>query len=228
MVSASDRLLGGRSAQETAWTWRTDYDPRRFEWDIQTFEAQDRMNPPAPGGIVFVGSSTFTHWTTVKRDLPQYPIINRGFGGSQLADSVYFADRIITKYKPKTVVVYAGDNDLASGAKPAQIARDFEELVERIHATLPDTKIAFVAVKPSPSRLALFDAQRRTNQLVRAIIDRDKEHLSYIDVVTPMMGLDGRPRRELFLNDQLHMAPKGYQVWSEVIGRHLAKLESTD
>jgi lysophospholipase L1-like esterase len=184
------------------------------------------MRPPPPNGVVFVGSSTFNHWRTAAQDLPQYPIINRGFGGSVLADSVYYADRVITNYKPKTVVVYAGDNDLASGFTPAEIANDFKELVARIHAKLPKAKIAFVSIKPSPAREPLLPEQRETNRLIKAIVDRDKERLSYIDVVTPMIGLDGRPRRDLYDHDPLHMGQKGYQLWAKVIGRHLAKLDA--
>lgn len=188
----------------------------RFEPQIRQFEEADRQSPPPQGAVLFVGSSSIRMWKGLAEDFPGVKVINRGFGGSQMEDSVYFADRIITPYRPRMVVVYAGDNDLAAGKTPQRVLADYQALVRKIHAKLPETRIAFIAVKPSLSRWKLVDRVREANDLVRRYTARDPR-LVYLDVFTPMLGSDGTPRKELFLKDGLHMTAEGYAVWKSVI-----------
>ena len=191
-----------------------------FLKDIEAFEAADRKHPPAPGGVLFLGSSSIVKWKTLAQDFPGVPVINRGFGGSTIPDSVRYAPRIVTPYKPRLIVFYAGDNDLAAGHSPERILADFKDLVAIVHKDLPDTRLLFVAVKPSPARAKLFDKAREANRMVREYAEKDPK-LGYVDVWTPMLGDDGKAREELFSPDHLHMNAKGYELWTSIIGPRL-------
>lgn len=197
-------------------TQATDEDPTRFEPEIQAFEAQDRDSPPPHGAIVFVGSSSIKNWSDVTSDFPSDPVLNRGFGGSTLADVLYYFDRVILRYRPRLVVLYAGDNDLAMGRTPDRVLSDFRLLVKQLRSRLPGTRLAYLSIKPSPARRAYLKAVRKANRLIRTEIARDRL-TSYIDVFTPMLGPDGQPRPELFGSDSLHMTRAGYQLWRNLL-----------
>ncbi len=192
----------------------------RWEPAIREFEAQDAQNPPQPGGVVFVGSSSIRMWN-LKESFPDLDALNRGFGGSQLSDVVEFADRIILPYKPRLVIVYAGDNDLAANKPPERVVADYRRLVKQIHEKLPETRIAFIGVKPSISRWRLIEQVREVNRTVAAIAAED-ERLEFIDIEPSMLGEDGQPRKELFLADGLHLNAAGYEVWTKLVRPVLA------
>ena len=187
-----------------------------FAAEILAFEAHDRAMPPAPGGIVFVGSSTLRFWSTLAADFPSQNVINRGFGGSTLPEVNMVVPRIVLPYRPHLVLLYAGDNDLAAGHTPEDILNDYRRFVSLVRRELPSVRIAFVSIKPSPSRWALVEKMRAANQLVRDEIARDPLS-TYIDTFTPMLRADGRPRPELFGPDSLHMVRAGYVLWRETI-----------
>lgn len=187
----------------------------QWEEDIRRFEEGDRLHPPPRGAVLLVGSSSIRLWETAERDFPGVPIVRRGFGGSELGDVAHFADRIVLPYEPRTIVLYAGDNDLAAGRSPGQVFAAYRELVVLVRRRLPRTRIVFIAIKPSLARWALADRMRRTNALVRAYAARDPRRLVYVDVFTPMLDSTGAPRRELFLEDGLHMNARGYAIWTE-------------
>lgn len=186
-----------------------------WEQDMQRFATEDRANPPPEHPVLFVGSSSFRLWESLAADFPGIPVLNRGFGGSEVRDSTWYADRIIIPYRPKTILLYAGDNDIAAGRTPEQVRADFVAFVERVRRDLPDTRILYVAIKPSPSRAQLLDAQRRANDLVRA--ESQRLGVTFVDVFTPMLDAAGKPREELFIADRLHMNAAGYAIWRELI-----------
>ena len=191
-------------------------DPRRFEAEIQAFEAADRATPPSPGGVVFVGSSSIENWTDVAADFPGTPVLNRGFGGSTMADVVHYMGRIVLPYRPRLVVLYAGDNDMVEGRTPERVLADYRAFVARLRSALPATRLAFVSIKPSPSRRAYLDRMRETNRRIRADIARDSLQ-TYVDVFTPMLDRKGQPRPELFEADSLHMTRAGYLLWRSLL-----------
>jgi lysophospholipase L1-like esterase len=156
----------------------------------------------------------------LKKWFPGRDYVNVGFGGSVIAESTHFADRILTPYKPGTVVFYAGDNDIGGGRKPEQVADDFRAFVEIIRKDNPGCRVLFVAVKPSLARWKLFEVQRQANALVKAYCESGVG-LEYLDVVTPMLGPDGTPLPELFVKDGLHLSPKGYELWTGLVGKAL-------
>lgn len=187
----------------------------RWEKDIAAFEASDLTNPPPKGCIVFVGSSSIRLWTTLAADFPGFPVVNRGFGGSQLADSVNLAERIIIPYEPRQVVIYAGGNDINAGKPPELVYGDFVALVKKIHSRLPHARIAFIASAPNPRRWSQVEKVQRLNALAEAYCQR--HGLEFINVFPLMLGPDGQPKPDIFVADRLHMNVKGYAIWKEAV-----------
>jgi lysophospholipase L1-like esterase len=194
--------------------------PPPFEKEIKAFEAADAKSPPAKGGVVFVGSSSIKLWTTLRADFPEWNVINRGFGGSRIADSTRYASRIVTPYEPKTIVFYAGDNDVAGGRKPGQVLEDFKEFVAKVRASLPETRIYFISIKPSKARWKFIDQIRESNRLVKAFSE-SSDKLGFIDVFPQMLDTDGKPRGELLREDGLHMTRAGYELWRDEVKKTL-------
>jgi len=187
----------------------------KWESEIGAFEASDRTNPPPKDCIVFVGSSSIRMWSSLKSDFPGLPVVNRGFGGSELADSVHFANRIIVPYKPREVVIYAGGNDLANGKSPELAFGDFVALFETIHQQLPNARVVFIATAPNPSRWKLVDKMKRFNSLSR---DYCNAHgATFVDVFTVRLGPDGLPQPDIYREDGLHMNAKGYAIWKAAL-----------
>ncbi|GAA4442590.1 SGNH/GDSL hydrolase family protein [Bremerella cremea] len=193
----------------------------RWQKDMDKFAAADAKTPVKPGGVVFVGSSSIRMWD-LEKSFPKMAAVNRGFGGSRLEDSVYYADKIVLPYKPSTVVVYAGDNDIAANYTPEQILEDFQEFVAKVHGELPEAKILYIAVKPSLKRWSMINEVRKTNELIAAQCAKT-DNCEFIDIDAPMLGKDGKPRAELFKNDGLHMTDAGYEIWAEALEPHLKK-----
>jgi lysophospholipase L1-like esterase len=193
----------------------------QWESAIAAFEAADKVSPPPKGEIVFVGSSTIRLWD-VAHSFPDLKIINRGFGGSELADSVRYADRIVIPYEPRLVVVYAGDNDISGGVLAEQVAVEFERFVRKVHAKLPQTRILYIAVKPSLLRWTQVYRMRSANEIIREFCERD-DRLAFLDFDGLMLGWDEKPRPELFVADGLHLSAEGYRIWSTVIRPYLVK-----
>jgi lysophospholipase L1-like esterase len=191
----------------------------RWEKYVAAFEAADTASPPPRGEIVFAGSSTMQRWD-VASYFPDLKIINRGIGGTELADAVRYADRLVIKHEPRLVVLYAGDNDIGFGKLSEQVAADFERFVKAVHAKLPQTRILYIGVKPSLLRWMQIDRMRLANQVIRAICERD-DRLAFLDFDGLMLGWDEKPRPELFVEDGLHMSPQGYQLWSTVLRPYL-------
>ena len=195
--------------------------PTRWEETIKKFEARDEESPPAEGGALFIGSSSIRGWNLQKWFPRHEDTINRGFGGSHMADSTHYADRIAINYKPRVIFIYAGDNDINGGKTPQRVFDDYLAFVKKVHAELPKTRIAYIAIKPSISRWKLVEKMRAANTLVRKHSE-SAPRLEFIDIDTPMIGDDGKPRAELFVKDGLHLSDAGYQIWSDLVRPHLA------
>jgi lysophospholipase L1-like esterase len=190
--------------------------PLRWAPDIARFEAADRKLPPMAGSVVFVGSSSIAMWENLQLDFPMVPVLNRGIGGSLLADNVQSAERIVIPYKPHLVILYSGENDLVEGQSPSSILHEFQTFTSIVHKKLPTTRVVFISIKPSIARWTLKDKIRETNRLIKEYVHTDKR-LAYVDVFTPMLDTSGHPRHDLFLEDGLHMNANGYAIWRELL-----------
>jgi lysophospholipase L1-like esterase len=194
-------------------------DPARWESDVAAFENQDRHNPPKKGGIVFVGASSIVRWN-VAEFFPDLPVLNRGFGGSEMADTAHFAARTVLPYEPRIVVLYPGENDIARGVSPETVAAGFERFVATVRGALPMTRILVIGLKPTPVRWRFNDQMIETNRLLRAIAARN-ERITYISVEKAMLGPDKLPRPDLFIGDGQHMTRAGYEIWTDIVRPHL-------
>ena len=201
-----------------------DPDPARFAAEIRAFEEWDRKNAFPRDAVLFVGSSSIRMWPTAE-SFSGIAVINRGFGGSHSSDVNHFAERIVLKYAPRVVVFYAGDNDVEADKPPQQVFDDFQAFVKLIHERLPATTVVYLPIKPSLARWAKWSRMQDVNARVERLSRGDKS-LLYVDTASPMLGDDGRPRPELFLDDGLHLNSKGYQEWTTVVNSAIQKLLS--
>lgn len=195
-----------------------------FYKDIQAFKKKDEAQFPAKHAILFVGSSSFTKWTDVQDYFPGYPILNRGFGGSSLPDVIRYADDVIFPYQPKQVVIYCGENDLASSdtVTAATVVERFKTLFGMIRKKLGNVPVLFVSLKPSPSRSRLFPKMQKVNAEIKAFLQKNKK-AAFADVYSSMLDADGAPMKDIFLADNLHMNAKGYAIWKKVLAPYLIK-----
>jgi hypothetical protein len=190
--------------------------PTDWAKDIDRLTAADIAHPQVRDGIVFVGSSSILRWETLAADFPGLPVIRRGFGGSELADSVFFADRIVIPYHPRLVVLYAGENDIAAGKTAETVAGDFDAFCAKVLPALPEVRIIFVSLKPSPLREKFLPEFVRANALIAAACARNPR-LTFVDVYHAMLDAQGRTRPELYVADRLHMNHDGYAIWVRLL-----------
>ena len=192
--------------------------------DIQNFKKQDSISFPPKKAILFIGSSSFTFWKDAQQRFPGYTIINRGFGGSSLHHLSYYIKDIVYPYNPKQVVIYCGENDLADSdtVSAATVTGRFITLFHQIREKYPEISIAFVSMKPSPSRERLIPKMAESNATIRQFLKKQK-NTAYIDVYTRMLDANGHPRKELFTEDMLHMNKMGYDIWQKAFLPYLEK-----
>lgn len=196
-------------------------DPTMWEGAIRRFEEKDRRSPPPKGVIVFTGSSSIRFWKSLKEDMAPLPVVNRGFGGSQIHQVTHYADRIVLPYQPRAVVFYAGENDMAglffsSKRTPVEIRDAYRKFCQKIHTALPEVPIYYISTKPPKRRLRLWPAMQEANRLVREYCGSD-ERLRYIDIVPAMLDAAGKPRRDVFKWDGIHLNREGYAIWKSVV-----------
>lgn len=203
-------------AQVVAPATKASVHQRRWQAAIDAFAAEDRAHAPEPGGVLFVGSSSIRLWTSLQAQFKDVPVVQRGFGGSRLLDCTEHVKELVVPYRPRLVVLYAGDNDLAEGRSPQDVVASLRTFVDGVRSALPDTRIAYMSIKPSPLRAALMPRVREANELARAYLAGDPQ-LAYVDVFTAMLDPQGQPRRELFQPDALHLNAQGYALWQAAL-----------
>ena len=212
-IAAVVTLTSGLRAQQPV-------DPNRWESTIQKFESDDKQSGPAKGGIVFIGSSSIARWANLAESFPGHNVVNRGFGGSEMSESAKYAQRIVVPRAPRIVVLYTGENDLNRGLAPETVATDFARFANIVRTALPSTRIVVVGLKPSLQRWKLRDAMQTTNKMISTRCAADR-HCTFVDPWPWMLGTDGTPRPEFFVEDGLHMTPEGYKAWTRMLTPHL-------
>ena len=190
------------------------HDFGKWEKEVSAMEAADKKILPPKNASLFIGSSTIRLWKSLAQDYPDVAVINRGFGGTEIVDSTHFADRLIFPHEPKQILLRAGGNDLWAGKTPEQVFTEFKEFVAAVHTKLPETKITFIGLSPSPSRRAQANREKKLNDLAGGFI-RDKPLLSYVETYDLTLDSNGKPRPELFVSDMLHFNEAGYKLLAE-------------
>jgi lysophospholipase L1-like esterase len=211
LTALAGASIGGSAAAKE----RIPCKPEVWAEAIAKFEKEDQTMPPPKGGILFLGSSSIRGWD-LKKWFSDLPVVNRGFGGSQICDSTHYADRLVTIHQPRLVVFYAGDNDIASGKSPEQVRDDFRAFVEKVRKPQPKLPIVFISIKPSIARWKLKEEIKQANRL----ITEDAEELGdiqYLDVWPAMLNDSGEPRKEILVEDGLHMNAAGYDLWAKLL-----------
>ena len=191
-------------------------DLAKWEAEISAYEQADRASPPPTGGILFAGSSSIRLWKTLTEDFAGLPVLNRGFGGSQIREVAAFADRIVIPYKPRLIVFYCGSNDVMGGRAVPEVVDDFKAFVAKVRRAMPQTRVLYVSNAPNPARWEHRNSWIELNARLKSYAATDPR-LTFVDIWPEMLGADGRPRPELFVEDQLHMNERGYAIWTRVL-----------
>lgn len=189
--------------------------PERWENVIQRFEKVDEQALPEPGQILFIGSSSIVGWD-LDKFFPDHETINRGFGGSEIADSNFFFERVVTPYKPRQIVLYAGDNDVAAGKDAQRVVDDFKIFYKKVQDQVPGCPVVYVGIKPSIARWKLWPIMKDANDNIAAMAEKD-ENLTFFDTAAITLGKDGKPIKKLLRKDGLHLTDEGYAIWSDAL-----------
>ncbi|MET3538328.1 GDSL-type esterase/lipase family protein [Chryseobacterium limigenitum] len=190
--------------------------------DIQNFKKLDQENAPAKDAILLVGSSSFTKWTDVANYFPDKTIINRGFGGSRLTDLNYYANDLLSPYQPKQIIVYCGENDFADNhkLKAKEVVTRYKTFYKKIRDKFPNIEVDYISIKYSPSRESLWPQMKEANKKIAAFMKKEP-NAEFIDITKAMEDANGNVRKELFVEDMLHMTPEGYQIWTKVMNPYM-------
>jgi lysophospholipase L1-like esterase len=203
-------------AQATATPAAAPLDLAQWEADIRAFEEADRHTTPPREGVLLVGSSSMRLWKSAAEDFPGLPVLNRGFGGSQVREVTAFADRIVVPYRPRVILFYCGSNDVFGGRPAPAVVTDTETFIRKVHAVLPATRIIYISIAPNPARWHLKDAWLELNTRMKAFAATDPR-VTFVDVWSAMLDAAGQPRPELFVEDRLHMNERGYAIWARLL-----------
>jgi lysophospholipase L1-like esterase len=191
-------------------------EPTRFAKDIDAFLAADKTHPPPRKAILFIGSSIFRQWTKLPRQMAPLPVFNRAFGGSVTTDLLYYMDKVVLPYEPRIIVYYCGSNDVLAGRNAEEIFDGFRLFVERVHATLPQTRISYVSINRAPQEQDKWDIVDGANNLARNYCAKNK-WLTFIDVNPALFDKTGQPRMDLYLADKLHLKQPAYDAFAAII-----------
>ncbi|TGE25815.1 hypothetical protein E5K00_11675 [Hymenobacter aquaticus] len=217
-------LVVGLVAAPFAWAQRPaapkPANPQLWAPEIAAFARQDSLARPPQQPIVFTGSSSVRGWRTLATDFAGQPVLNRGFGGARFTDVNHYFARLITPYRPRQVVLYAGDNDIAAGYAPAHVYASFRTFARRLRRELPATRLTYLSIKPSPARWAEYPLMQQANRRIRRYA-RWHRRVEFVDVGTPLLGSNGRPRPAFYQADSLHMTRPAYELWTRLVQPHL-------
>jgi hypothetical protein len=187
----------------------------KFENQVLAYEAEDKADPQPAGAILFAGDSQFFRWKTIREDLPGYTLINRGIDSFQFRDLIHYADRLVTPYKPRLIVLHVGGNDVHNGRTPAQVLEDFKTFVAAVRAKLPKVPIVYSSITPGPGRWDEAPQRKETNRLLREYI-ATRTDLKFVDLWDAMLTPDGKPREDIWVKDRVHPNHAGYLIRVEL------------
>jgi len=187
-----------------------------FQKEIAEFAARDRKAPPSPGGVLFTGSSIFRFWVYLDKDMSPLPVLNRAFGGARTWEVLHYMDSIVLPYRPRIIVYYCGSNDIHFGARPEDIQKRFAQFARRVRSALPETRIFFVSIIKAPQKMDAWERIGTANALIQQYCSSEAR-LGYIDVNPAFFTAQGAARRELYIDDGLHVKPEAYREMTKLI-----------
>jgi len=190
--------------------------------DVQAIRRYDKIYAPPANPILFTGSSSIRLWTNLSDQFRGYTVLNRGIGGAVIADIDRYVEDLILPYKPKQVILYVGENDIISAPNGDSVFTAFRKLFLHIRSVLPDVPLAYISIKPSPSREQFLPIAIKANQLIKTFLS-EQPSAGFIDIYPLMLDKQGQFRRELFRQDMLHMLPEGYSIWYKRVKPFLVK-----
>lgn len=193
-----------------------------FWQDIQDFKKADQENTPPKDAILLIGSSSFTKWTDVTRYFPDKTIINRGFGGSRLTDLNFYAGDLLNPYQPKQIIIYCGENDFADNPrlKAKEVVKRFKTFYRKIREKFPNIEVDYISIKYSPSRENLWPQMKKANKKIACFMKKEP-NAEFIDITKVMQDSNGNVRKDIFLEDRLHLTPEGYKLWTSVMNPYM-------
>jgi len=177
--------------------------------------------------LLFYGSSSIRLWETLYDDFKICRPVNLGFGGSTLEACVFFFERIMEPYNPSHLIIYAGDNDLGDGKKPQEVHSYFIQLCEAAHKCFGKVPLSYISIKPSLSRWQINDVIKYTNKLIHQTIQKHKQYMHFVNVYDSMIGADGMPLPQLYVDDGLHLSAEGYAIWKTVLLTHISRINDS-
>jgi lysophospholipase L1-like esterase len=188
----------------------------RFEQNVLDYEAADRRIPPPHGAILLVGDSQFFRWSTLREDLPEFVIINRGIDAMQVSDVLHFTDRLVLPFAPRLIVLHAGGNDVHNGRSATDVLADFKAFVTKVRATLPSVPIAYSSITPGPGRWSEAEQRIEANRVIKNYV-ASQPGLLFIDLWDALLTPDGKPREDLWVEDRIHPNHAGYLIRARIM-----------
>jgi lysophospholipase L1-like esterase len=195
--------------------------PLRFQKEVDSIAANCQSFNTS-NLILFTGSSSIRLWKNLNTAFPGHNVVNTGFGGSEMSDLLYYADKLVLSFKPKQIFIYEGDNDISMGRPIAQILSAADSILIRIREELPDAEVIFIAAKPSLKRWSLKEKYETYNKQLEAWTSK-KRKVKYVDVWTPMINRDGTLKNDIFIADGLHLNDKGYAIWTNTLKKFIRR-----
>lgn len=187
----------------------------RFQKEVNDIVQANAAKPRSDSTIVFTGSSSIRLWEGLQESFPKEKIVNTGFGGSEMSDLLHYKNELILSFNPYKVFIYEGDNDIFNGKKAKKVLRHHKKLVRTLKRKLPSSQLYLIAAKPSPARWKFKPEYEKFNLLLQQYTLKT-EGVEYIDVWSPMLDNGGNPRKDIFIEDKLHMNEEGYEVWNNL------------
>jgi len=190
--------------------------------EINEFKRLDKKNLPEKGRILFTGSSSIRFWNSLEKDMKPLKVLNRGFGGAHISHVIHHFDDIVRPYSPKAIVFFCGTNDLTALKTPEETLNDFKKFLNLVKNEFGTIKVYMIGIKPSVDRLYLDEEERVFNNSI-SFLAKEDPYLEYINVWNLMLNEDGTRMPDLYVEDGLHMNPKGYEIWTQLVRESLNK-----
>lgn len=185
--------------------------PEHYDHRVQQFQQQ----PVVAGRIMFLGDS-ITEMGKWSQLLGDTTVINRGIGGDITYGVIKRLDDVVRR-RPSKLFIMIGINDIGKDIPDEVIAGNVRQIIQRVQAQSPSTKIYLQSILPVnadyphfPQHYAKGVHVVHTNSLLRIVADA--MHVPYVDLFSHLLDPQQRMDTKYAL-DGLHINQSGYDVW---------------